>query len=107
MLPDPRPVCRPGSKVMDIAWSPDGHDVCIAYSDGFLIRGGCSPLCMSAIMRLSHVHNLETDSPDDLILAPESLHYTEILAAQKRVGVHTFISSPQVAGRHLAAQRTF
>jgi len=27
---------------------------------------------MSAIMRLKHVHNLETDSPDDLILAPDS-----------------------------------
>ena len=47
MLPDPRPICRPGSKVVDIAWSPDGHDVCIAYSDGFLIRGGFAgaPIC--------------------------------------------------------------
>ena len=32
--------CRPGTQVVDIAWSPDGHDVCIAYDDGFVIRGG-------------------------------------------------------------------
>ena len=33
-------LCRPGTQVMAITWSPDGHDVCIAYADGFIIRGG-------------------------------------------------------------------
>ena len=50
MLPDPRPICRPGSKVVDIAWSPAGHDVCIAYSDGFLIRGGFAGASISACL---------------------------------------------------------
>ena len=33
-------LCRPGTRVVAITWSPDGRDVCIAYADGFVIRGG-------------------------------------------------------------------
>ena len=36
---------RPGTQVVAITWSPDEHDVCIAYADGFIIRGGFAGVC--------------------------------------------------------------
>ena len=36
---------RPGTQVVAITWSPNGHDVCIAYADGFIIRGGFAGVC--------------------------------------------------------------